>query len=68
MPLYRFKAVTGPGDVVEGEMEAISQVAVLDHLRGQGYMPIRADESGGRSLGDILSWRCAAGIASRARI
>jgi general secretion pathway protein F len=54
MPLYRFKAVTGPGDVVEGEMEAISQVAVLDHLRGQGYMPIRADESGGRSLGDIL--------------
>jgi type II secretory pathway component PulF len=55
MPLYRFKAVSGPGDVVEGEMEAISQVAVLEHLRGQGYMPIRADESGGgRSFGDLL--------------
>lgn len=54
MPLYRFKAVSGPGDVVEGEMEAISQVAVLEHLRGQGYMPIRADESDGRSIGDLL--------------
>lgn len=54
MPNYRFKAVSGPGDVVEGEMEAISQAAVLDHLRGQGYMPIRADESAGRSLADLL--------------
>ena len=32
-------------------MEAASQAAVLDHLRGQGYLPIRADEAGGRSLG-----------------
>jgi general secretion pathway protein F len=54
MPTYRFKAVSGPGDVVEGEMEAISQSAVLEHLRGQGYMPIRADESGGRSIADLL--------------
>jgi general secretion pathway protein F len=54
MPIYRFKAVSGPGDVVEGEMEAMSQSAVLDHLRGQGYMPIRADESAGRSLADLL--------------
>ena len=54
MPMYRFKAVSGPGDVVEGEMEAINQTAVLDHLRGQGYMPIRADESAGRSLADLL--------------
>ena len=68
MPLYRFKAVTGPGDVVEGEMEAISQVAVLDHLRGQGYMPIRADEIRRPLAWRYLSWRCAAGIASRARI
>jgi type II secretory pathway component PulF len=54
MPTYRFKAVSGPGEVVEGEMEAASQAAVLDHLRGQGYLPIRADEARGRSLGDWL--------------
>jgi type II secretory pathway component PulF len=54
MPSFRFKAVTGPGEVIEGEMEAISQAAVLDHLRGQGYLPIRADEAGGRSFSDWL--------------
>jgi len=54
MPLYRFKAVTGPGEVIEGEMEAQSQSAVIEHLRGQGYLPIRAEESSGRSLLDVL--------------
>ncbi|MBL8665942.1 MAG: type II secretion system F family protein [Rhodospirillales bacterium] len=54
MPTYRFKAVSGPGDVVEGEMEAASQAAVLDHLRGQGYLPIRADEAAARPLADLL--------------
>ena len=48
MPTFRFKAVSGPGDVVEGEMEAASQAAVLDQLRGQGYLPIRADEAAAR--------------------
>ena len=54
MPTYRFKAVSGPGDVIEGEMEAASQAAVLDHLRGQGYLPIRADEAAGRPLAELL--------------
>jgi len=54
MPNYRFKAVSGPGEIVEGEMEAVSQAAVLDHLRGQGYLPIRADEASGRTLGELL--------------
>lgn len=54
MPLFRYKAVSGPGDVIEGEMEAASQAAVIEQLRGQGYMPIRADEAGGRSILDVL--------------
>lgn len=54
MPTYRFKAVSGPGDVIEGEMEAASQAAVLDHLRGQGYLPIRADEAAARPLAELL--------------
>lgn len=54
MPSFRFKAVSGPGEIIEGEMEATSQAAVVEHLRGQGYMPIRADESSGRALSDLL--------------
>ena len=54
MPNYRFKAVSGPGEIVEGEMEAVSQAAVLDHLRGQGYLPIRADEAAARPLAELL--------------
>lgn len=45
MPLFRYKAVTEPGDILEGDMEAPSRAAVIDHLRAQGYLPIRADEA-----------------------
>jgi general secretion pathway protein F len=54
MPTFRYKAVSGPGDLIEGEMEAASQAAVIEHLRGQGYLPIRADASSGGVLGELL--------------
>ncbi len=44
MPAYRYKAVTTSGDVVEGEMEASSQSAVIEKLHDLGHLPIRADE------------------------
>lgn len=50
MPTFRYKAVTEPGDVIEGELEAASQAAVIDHLRGRGFLPIRAEPLGERSL------------------
>ena len=44
MPRFQFKSVTATGEVVEGEMEAASRVAVVERLRSQGHVPIRADE------------------------
>ncbi len=54
MPLYRYKAVTDPGDILEGDMEAPSRAAVIDHLRAQGYLPIRADEAAAGGLLALL--------------
>ena len=46
MSLYRYKAVSGSGAVVEGEMEARSQSAAIEGLRARDLLPIRADEVG----------------------
>ncbi len=54
MPLYRYKAVTDPGDILEGDMEAPNRAAVIDHLRAQGYLPIRADEAAAGGLLALL--------------
>src|SRR5262249_58550286 len=43
MPRFRYKAVTPTGEIVEGALEAPSRSAVIERLRGQGHMPIRAD-------------------------
>jgi general secretion pathway protein F len=45
MALFRYQAVTAAGQLVSGEMEAVSQAAVVEHLQSSGYVPIRADES-----------------------
>ena len=44
MAQFTYKAATASGDVVEGEMEAPDQAAVIARLHALGYMPIRADE------------------------
>lgn len=43
MPTFRYKAVTEPGQVVEGFLDATDQNAVVEQLRQKGYFPIRAD-------------------------
>jgi len=53
VPLYRYKAVTEPGEVLEGDMEAPSQAAVIEHLRNQGLFPIGAEE---QRQGTLASW------------
>ncbi len=50
MPTFRYKAVTEPGEVVEGLIEAPDQQSVIDQLRLKGYFPIRADALEQRSL------------------
>jgi general secretion pathway protein F len=46
MARFRFRAVTGAGEVVEGEIEAHSQAAVVEQLRGQGHLPLAAEPVG----------------------
>jgi general secretion pathway protein F len=45
MPRFRYKAVNAAGDVVEGELEAGSRALVIDRLKADGHIPIRADET-----------------------
>ena len=44
MPIFEYKAATNSGDVVQGEMEAVSQDAVIRRLQADGHIPIRAEE------------------------
>lgn len=53
MAQFRYKAVTQAGEVVEGDLEAPSQTAVLQHLRSQGHLPIRADP---KRQGSLAGW------------
>ena len=45
MPRFNYKAVSPEGEVIEGEIEAISRQAVVDRLHADGHVPIRAEES-----------------------
>ena len=44
MAWYSYKAVTAEGEVIEGELEANDRRAVVERLRSQGHVPIRAEE------------------------
>ena len=50
MTLYQYRAVTGSGEIVEGELGAATRDAVIEHLHRQGHTPIRADAVAGASL------------------
>ena len=43
MPTFRYEAITEPGELVRGEMDAFNEGAVVERLRGLGYTPIRAE-------------------------
>ena len=44
MRRFRYRAVAASGELVHGEMEAASQATVIERLRGQGHLPLAADE------------------------
>ncbi len=50
MPRFSYKAATASGEVIEGEIDAADRQAVIDRLRSQGHVPIRAEEKA-RGLG-----------------
>ncbi len=45
MTLFRYKAVTGAGETLEGAMEAPNREAVVQQLQAQGHLPISAEEA-----------------------
>jgi general secretion pathway protein F len=55
MPWYVYKAVSADGEVLEGELEAADRSAVVERLRSQGHVPIRAEERKGGGGG--VAWR-----------
>lgn len=57
MPVFRYRAVGGAGEVVDGEMEAASRGALVDRLRQQGLLPIQAREHAAAVPADRLGRR-----------
>jgi len=53
MAIFRYKAVSPAGEVVEGELEALNRLAVIDRLQADGSTPIRADAVGGATVGAL---------------
>ncbi|AXI83854.1 type II secretion system F family protein [Xylella taiwanensis] len=47
MPLYRYKALDVRGDVLEGQMEAVSEAEVAAWLQEQGHLPVETRLSTG---------------------
>jgi general secretion pathway protein F len=47
MARFLYKSVSATGEVVEGEIEATSRELVVERLRAQGHVPIRAEEAKG---------------------
>ena len=55
MPLYRYKALNTRGEMLDGQMEAVSDAEVVLRLQEQGHLPVEtklASEGGGES-----AWR-----------
>src|SRR6185369_16503660 len=46
MPFYKYKAVSGAGEVQEGVLEASSSSAAVARVQSMGLIPIRAEEAG----------------------
>ena len=44
MGRFRYRAVAASGELLQGEMDAASQATVVERLRGQGHLPLAADE------------------------
>lgn len=69
MARFHFRAVSGTGDVLEGEMEAESQAHVVRQLRGQGHLPLSADPvTAGAGAGSSLMRRLRQPIFGGARV
>ena len=51
MPFFRYKAVSGAGEVQEGVLEAASSSAAVARVQSMGLIPIRAEEAAATGAG-----------------
>lgn len=56
MPAFNYKAVKANGEVMEGEMEASDQAALIRQLQQDGLIPIKTWASGKGGLGSLFSF------------
>jgi type II secretion system protein F len=56
MTAYAYRASTREGKVIEGNMEAPGEAAVVSSLRAQGYMPLSVKEGSGSVARRALSF------------
>lgn len=54
MARFHFRAVSGKGEVVEGDLDAASEAEAVAQLRGQGHMPLRVEPGAGGASGSAL--------------
>ena len=57
MALFRYKALSGAGEALDGQMEAASAEEVIVRLQDQGHLPVearRADDEGGEGLSRLF--------------
>ena len=45
MTLYRYRAIDGSGNSIEGEIDHVDQAAVIQRLCDLGYVPVHAEEA-----------------------
>lgn len=58
MPVFRYKAATPDGEVVEGSKEATEMAALVRELQDSGYVPIRVEPEGSGGLSILtLPWK-----------
>ncbi len=53
MAVFRYKALSPTGSLMEGEIEAPSETMVIERLQDLGYVPIRARTVGGAGAGGL---------------
>ena len=59
MGRFRYRAVAASGELIHGEMAAASQATVIERLRGEGHLPLAADEiaaGAGRRRLTLAQW------------
>jgi type II secretory pathway component PulF len=65
MSRFRYKAKSGPAQVMEGLLEAESRVAALDQLSQKGYFPVRLEEQADPSKN--RRWPFSSGVSRKDR-